>query len=157
MIRFNRLPLLDEVLVGIGHERGLSLSPGFAVRPQPRCVAGFVSFAGRQIQNRLCGTLFTSYEIETVQFEKQHSDHESGALIAIDERTVADDASRIKCGQFHNGGGIGIDVMLTGTRQRRLQKPLISQSLGAAVSGEEAVMNRQDVAFFDPEWVFIFR
>jgi hypothetical protein len=50
-----------------------------------------------------------------MEFKKQNANHETGPLVAIDERMVADDASGIKAGHSDNIARAGIGMMLAGT------------------------------------------
>lgn len=76
--------------------RSTVLPPGpFAVSPQPRRVCGLIERTGRKAQNRLGGVLLACNESEAVEFEEQNTNYKTGPLVAIDERVVADNASRI--------------------------------------------------------------
>jgi hypothetical protein len=46
-------------------------------------------------------------------------------------------------------------MMLAGAGQSGLQKPLIAQSWGATMGGQEAVVDREGVALLDPDRSFL--
>src|SRR5260370_555398 len=52
---------------------------------------------------------------------------------------------------------LGVSIMLARARQRRLQKAPVAQPGGAAVERQEPVVDRENIALFDPEWLFLFR
>jgi hypothetical protein len=89
-----------------------------------------------------------------VKFEEQHTDNETSPLVAIDERMVADDTGCVKSGHCDDVGTVGVGMVLAGTSQSGLQQPSVTQSCRAAVDGYKTVVNRQDVAFLDPERFF---
>ncbi len=91
-----------------------------------------------------------------MEFEEEDADHKSGALVAIDKRMVADDASRVKRSHFDDIRFTGIGVVLAGTREGGLQQPSIAQPRGAAVEGQEPVVDPENIALFNPEWFFLF-
>ncbi len=58
------------------------------MRPEKIPVARFVERPGGQRQDGLSRFRFGCGEASTVEFEEQDADHETGALVAIDERMV---------------------------------------------------------------------
>jgi hypothetical protein len=91
-----------------------------------------------------------------VKFEEQNADYETGSLIAVNERMVADDTGCVKSGHADEVGSVGIGVVLARASQGRLQEPSVAHPREAAVDGEETLVDRQGVAFLDPEWFFRF-
>jgi len=102
----------------------------------------------------LSGVFLAGLKVEAVELKKQDTDHETGSLVAIDERVVVDDTGGVESGHLDDVARSGIGMMLAGTSQGRLQQPSIAQSGRTAVNSYKAVVDRQDVAFLDPERFF---
>src|SRR6202140_2207966 len=64
----------------------------------------------------------------------------------------ADDTGCVQGGHFDNIRSAGICVMLAGTRKGGLQKAPVTQPGCAAVERQEPVVDRENVALFDPAW-----
>ncbi len=129
-----------------------SLSPH--VSPQPSGKCSFIDLARRKIQDGLSGVFLAGIESEAVEFEEQNTDYETGALVAIEERMVADNTGAVKSGHCDDVGTVGIRMVLSGTRQSGLQKPSVAQPGRTAVDGHKAVVDRQNVTFLDPDRFF---
>jgi hypothetical protein len=69
--------------------------PARNIPAKERAVAYFIEVAGRQFQDRLRRVFLACGEETAIQFEKQDSDHEARALVAVDKGMVAYDACRI--------------------------------------------------------------
>ena len=95
-------------------------------------------------------------EVEAVEFEEEDADHKAAPLVTVYKRMVADDAGRVKGGQFDDVGSAGIRVVLTRAGQRGFQKALVAQTRGATVERQEPVVDREGIALFDPGWFFVF-
>jgi hypothetical protein len=65
------------------------------------------------------------FEVEAVEFEEQNADYETGALVAIDERMVADNTGSVKSGHGNDVGTVRVGMVLARTGQGGLQKPSI--------------------------------
>ena len=60
-----------------------------------RSATRFVECAGGQFYNSLSRGILRSNEVITIQLEKQNTDHESCALVTIEEWMIAEDTSRV--------------------------------------------------------------
>jgi len=126
------------------------------VSPQPRGVGSFIELAGCQCHHSLSGIFLCGFEVEAVEFEEEDTNHKAGALVAIDKRMVADDASRVKRRHLDDIRRVRIGVVLAGTGEGGVQQPSITQPSGAAMERQEPVVDRDDIALFDPEWFLLF-
>jgi hypothetical protein len=125
------------------------------VGPQPSRISNFIERACCEIPDGLSSVFFAGFEVEAVEFEKQNPDYETGSLVAIDEGMVADNAGGVKSGHAHDVGAVGVGMVLAGTGQGGLQQPSIAQSCLTTVDGYKVVVDREDVAFLDPERFFL--
>ena len=94
---------------------------------------------------------FRCGEASAVEFEEQDANHETGALVAIDERMVAHDACRIGCCQVEEVGRIGIGVKLLRASKRGIQQGVIPHTGRAAVQREQAIMEGKCIPRVDLE------
>jgi len=134
----------------------LSPSLAFAIGPQPCCISGFAECAGGKIQNRPRGILLTRDEADAVELEEKNAYDESRPFVAIDKGMITDDACRIERGHCDDVTRVGIGMVLGGPSQSGLEKPSVPQCRGTAVSSQEPVVDREDLAFFYPVWFFGF-
>jgi hypothetical protein len=68
---------------------------------------------------------------------------------------VADNAACVKGRHCDDVGTVVVGGMLTGTSKSGLQQPSVTQSGRTAVSGDKAVVDRENVAFLEPEQCFL--
>jgi hypothetical protein len=129
--------------------------PASNVGPQPSGRCSFVEGACCKIPDGLSGIFLGGLEVEAVEFEEQNPDYKTGPLVAIDEGMVAENAGCVKSGHCDDVGIVGGGVVLAGTGQSGLQQPSVAQSRRTAMDGYQTAMDRQDVAFLDPERFFL--
>ena len=72
-------------------------------------------------------------------------------LVAVCERTVADDASRIGPRHADDAGGLRKRVDLSRPRESGSQQPLVTHANRATVQREQMIVQRQYVSRFDPD------
>jgi len=126
------------------------------IRPQPRPVSSFIEGARGQCHHGLSGIFLAGPKVEAVEFEKENANHKASALVAVDDGVVADDAGRVKGGQFDDVGSAGIRVVLTGAGKRGFQESPVAQTHRATLERQEPVVDCEGIALFDPEWFFLF-
>jgi hypothetical protein len=104
----------------------------------------------------LRGRFFCGGEVETVQFEKEDPDEEAGALVAVDECMVADDASDVAGCHIDSVRVIAIGVELVRTSEGGLEEAPITDTRGTSIQGKKTVMEREDIALVDPVGILHF-
>ncbi len=92
-----------------------------AVLPQPGNIARLIERSCSKAEYSLRGILFAGLEVEAIEFQEEHADHETSSLVAIDEGMVANYARCVEGRHFNNVGGVGIGIVLSWPRQGRLQ------------------------------------
>lgn len=86
-----------------------------------------------------------------VHFEKQDAYEKAGALVSVEEGMVADDSGGVGGSQVYSVGVFAIGVKLLRPGEGGFQKPFIANAHRSAVESEKSVMERESIAFVDPE------
>jgi hypothetical protein len=90
-------------------------------------------------------------EPKAVEFEKEHSDDETGSLVTVNERVILHDARRV-LGRKLNNIGAFVREMIPRPAQCRLKKRFVTQPLGATVLNKLPIVDREHEFVLDPEW-----
>src|SRR5713226_8669509 len=120
------------------------------VGAEPGGEGGFVEGSGGEAEDGLCSGFLGGGEMIAVQFEEEDADEEAGALFAVDERVVADNACGVVGSHVYDVRVIAIGVELLRPGKGGLKQVHIAYAGSAAVEGEKAVMEREGVALVDP-------
>ena len=104
--------------------------------------AGFIDSAGRQLKDGLCGGFLAGRESITIELEKQHADHKTGALVAISKVMILYDACRVLGGKFNNVRA-GVRDMIQWPSQSRLKQRGVPYALSATMLDEQLIVDRQ--------------
>jgi hypothetical protein len=131
----------------------LPLSPD--VLPQPCPVPSFIKRARCEGHDSLRCIFFAGLEIETIKFEKKNANHKPSALVSIDEGMIPHYARGIEARHFEDVWRVGVGMVLARPRQSGLKKPLIAQPRSATMQRQQAIVDRENVARLDPDWLFV--
>lgn len=132
--------------------RSLFSAPG--IFPQPLGKGALLYLAGSQSEHGFRCFFLAGLEHIAVQFKKQHSHHEPGPFIAVDERAVTDNPRCIQSGKVDHVRSIGVRIVLARTGKRGVQEAVIAQATSAAVQCQQAGMDGKRIALFDPKGLF---
>jgi hypothetical protein len=126
-------------------------SPASNIGRQPSGKCSFSQRSCGKVQDGLGRVFLAGLEGEAIEFNEQNTDDETGALIAIYEGMIADNTGGIQSCHRNDVGTVGVSLVLARTSKGRLEQSSVAQSRRAAVDGNKAVVDRQGVAFLDPE------
>jgi hypothetical protein len=95
------------------HLRQLS---ALGICAHPGGEGGFIESARCEAQDGMCRGFLGRGEIVAVHFQEQGADEEAGALIAVEKRMIANNASRVRSSQADDVGvtAIGMDLPRAG-------------------------------------------
>jgi len=85
-----------------------------------------------------------------VQFKEKGAYEEAGALVAVNERVVADDTRDVGGSHFYDVRVVAISMQLLRSCESGLKQTCVTQASSAAVQREKAVMEREGVTLIDP-------
>jgi hypothetical protein len=80
-----------------------------------------------------------------VDFEKEYANDETGALIAIDRRTVTHYTDDVSDSQIDKVCGFGTGVKLTWSGERRIERRFIAQPRCSAIKSEDPVVKGERI------------
>jgi hypothetical protein len=126
------------------------------VGAQPRSERGLIELSRSEGKNGLRGIFFGCSETVAIQFEEEHTNKKSGSLVPINERMIADDPCGVSDGQIDHVRRPATSVELAGARKSRFRKGETTETYRTAVERKQTAMQRQRIAFVDPEWFFHF-
>src|SRR5437660_7436522 len=121
------------------------------VRLEPARKLRFANTPSRQFHHRLRCILFPGKKLESIELQEQNTDHESGSLVSIDKGMVSNNPRCVDGSQIGQASAFLVRVILPRSRQRRLQQARIAYCWKAGVERYDAVMDRERVAFVDPD------
>src|SRR5690606_32044116 len=113
-------------------------------------VAILIDCTRGQFEDGLCRRLLAGRESVSIQLEKQHTAYESGALIAINEGMILNDARRVLGSKFDDVR-TRVGNMVQRPRKRGLKQRFVPHTSGAAMLDEQPIVDRQDQVFLDPD------
>ncbi len=99
-------------------------------------IARLIEFPGSQFPYSVGCVFFVRGEAKAVEFEEENPNNKTGALVAIHERMVAHDASRICGGKAHEVGRLSVSLVLLRPSESRMQESLVAQTLRAAMQNK---------------------
>jgi hypothetical protein len=117
------------------------------------CIDRLVELARRESDHRVRSVGFGRAEDEPVQLEKEHANDEPGSLVAVYERMISNDADRVRRRHLDDARSLGVGPQLPRARQGGFEQRGVPQPRRPAVQREQTVVDRQGVAFVDPDRV----
>ena len=108
-----------------------------------------LEFAGGEGKGVEDGLFLGGMEDPTIQFEKQGGRHQAGALVAIEERMVFDDAVGVTGGEIEE---IRVFVVeeLQRTRKGGVEETFVADAAESAEAGEQLLLDGADHLFVQP-------
>lgn len=94
--------------------------------------AFFVDGACSQLEHRLCRSLLAPRQSITIELEKQQADHKAGALVAINEGMILNDARRVLRSKSDDVG-TGMRNVVKRSAQRGLKQRTVAYASGASM------------------------
>ena len=129
----------------------LSLFLPHGIRSQKSGISGVIELAGGESQNRLRRVLLARRKPIAVQLQKQDADHESRALVPVDEGMVVDNARRVDRSKVDHVRRPSISLVLLRPSQGGSQETRLPDTRGAAMQRKQAIVQHERIALVDPE------
>jgi len=85
-----------------------------------------------------------------VDFQEQNSNDEAGALVAVEERMVAEDAGGIGSGERRRVRVVALGLELLRSSEGGLQQTAVAQARETSIEGQQSAMEGKCVALVDP-------
>lgn len=123
-----------------------------------RRVGGEESGIGRLVdrpggprQHDLRRLRFVGVEVMAVQLEKEDAEQKTRALVAVDERMIADDRSRVERRELDDAGRLVLGGPLSRPGQGRFQQGPVTHTGRAAMQRQESLVQGQRLRQLDPD------
>jgi hypothetical protein len=117
----------------------------------PGCQISFVEGARGKLKHGPGCVCFFSHEAGPIHFKEENAGDKAGSLVAIHKRMIADDARDVGGRQVNQVRSVALGQDLLWPRDSRVEQALIAQAWRPAVFRKQAVMDRTDVDFVDPD------
>jgi hypothetical protein len=72
---------------------------------KPRGILNFIEFALSEVEDCPGRVFLTSFEIDSIEFEKKHAYHKARSLVAVKKRVVSDNPGGVQRGQIDQARG----------------------------------------------------